>query len=421
MLFSCSTGKWPSALALSALALPASAHSTCPPTANCTTSPWHVLVRCKSQPKNTLYGNYALDCGWRLRPIQPSQAKKARKEQLWPFDATSQHASTSHNPLDPVDNSAHRLELLSLVNILGFSPSPSPASIFVPPSHHLPPFPGPLLQLRCIANQADTGRLSKHKTAAVTMSDLYLSRLRNWALSSPPVEWALHQVRELAIGAIKQGPVPKHVAFVMDGNRRFARNHKIETLEGHHLGFEALARVLEICYKSGAKVITVYAFSIENFNRPKYEVDGLMELAKVKMEQIMQHGEILDRYGAAVRVLGQRDLIRADVLEVFDRAEETTKNNGSCVLNICFPYTSREEITRSIRTTVEQFSSPHTPPPPPPQNTTFSETRIKQKILSKKLDSPEALSTIRETSPSPSMSRYDDHDDSVSTDRKSVV
>lgn len=247
------------------------------------------------------------------------------------------------------------------------------------------------------------------------MSDLYLSRLRNWALSSPPVEWALHQVRELAIGAIKQGPVPKHVAFVMDGNRRFARNHKIETLEGHHLGFEALARVLEICYKSGAKVITVYAFSIENFNRPKYEVDGLMELAKVKMEQIMQHGEILDRYGAAVRVLGQRDLIRADVLEVFDRAEETTKNNGSCVLNICFPYTSREEITRSIRTTVEQFSSPHTPPPPPPQNTTFSETRIKQKILSKKLDSPEALSTIRETSPSPSMSRYDDHDDSVST------
>jgi ditrans,polycis-polyprenyl diphosphate synthase len=75
------------------------------------------------------------------------------------------------------------------------------------------------------------------------MSDLYLSHLRNWIFSSPPAEWVAHQLHELAIGAAKQGPIPKHIAFVMDGNRRFARNHKIETIEGHHLGFEALARV----------------------------------------------------------------------------------------------------------------------------------------------------------------------------------
>ena len=86
-------------------------------------------------------------------------------------------------------------------------------------------------------------------------------------------------------------------------------------------------QVLEICYKCGVKVVTVYAFSIENFNRPKYEVDGLMELARMKLEQIVQHGELLERYGASVRVLGQRDLIRADVLEVVDRAVNTTKHN----------------------------------------------------------------------------------------------
>ena len=74
-------------------------------------------------------------------------------------------------------------------------------------------------------------------------------------------------------------------------------------------------------------MVTVYAFSIENFSRPKYEVDGLMELARVKLEQIVQHGELLERYGASVRVLGQRDLIRADVLEVVDRAVNTTKHN----------------------------------------------------------------------------------------------
>lgn len=70
-----------------------------------------------------------------------------------------------------------------------------------------------------------------------------MSKFRNWLLQSPPAEWALSTIRELLIGALRQGPIPRHVAFVMDGNRRFARNHKIETVEGHYLGFEALARV----------------------------------------------------------------------------------------------------------------------------------------------------------------------------------
>jgi hypothetical protein len=78
------------------------------------------------------------------------------------------------------------------------------------------------------------------------MSDLYLMHFRKWILDSPPAEWAINQVRELLIGALKQGPIPRHVAFEMDGNRRYARSHKIETIEGHHLGFEALARVKPI-------------------------------------------------------------------------------------------------------------------------------------------------------------------------------
>lgn len=159
------------------------------------------------------------------------------------------------------------------------------------------------------------------------MSDLYLSTITNWLFKSPPAEWMIKNARELLIGTLKQGPIPLHVAFEMDGNRRFAKNHKIETIEGHHLGFEALARVLEICYKCGVKVVTVYAFSIENFNRPRHEVGGLMAMAKVKLEQLVQHGELLDRYGAGIRVLGERDLIPADVLPYVDRAIEMTKHN----------------------------------------------------------------------------------------------
>lgn len=86
---------------------------------------------------------------------------------------------------------------------------------------------------------------------------------------------------------------------------------------------------MEVCYKSGVKVVTVYAFSIENFKRSKYEVDALMEMAKIKLSQLSQHGELLDRYGASVRVLGNRDLLRPDVLEVIDKAVNMTKNNGS--------------------------------------------------------------------------------------------
>lgn len=74
------------------------------------------------------------------------------------------------------------------------------------------------------------------------MSSMHLSQLSKWIFESPPLEWALNHVRELLIGALRQGPMPQHVAFVMDGNRRFARSHKIETVEGHNLGFEALAR-----------------------------------------------------------------------------------------------------------------------------------------------------------------------------------
>jgi ditrans,polycis-polyprenyl diphosphate synthase len=91
-------------------------------------------------------------------------------------------------------------------------------------------------------------------------------------------------------------------------------------------------QILEVCYKSGVKVVTVYAFSIENFKRSKYEVDALIEMAKVKLSQLSQHGDLLDRYGASVRILGQRDLVKPDVIEAIDKAVEMTKNNGEYVL-----------------------------------------------------------------------------------------
>lgn len=78
--------------------------------------------------------------------------------------------------------------------------------------------------------------------------------------------------------------------------------------------------------------MTVYAFSIENYNRPKFEVDQLMELAKSKLKQLTEHaGELFERYGTRVTFLGQRDLIRPDLLEVIEKAENMTKDYNMCV------------------------------------------------------------------------------------------
>jgi len=237
---------------------------------------------------------------------------------------------------------------------------------------------------------------------------MHLSHIRKWLWSSPPVEWSLNHIHELVIGALRQGPVPQHVAFVMDGNRRFARSHKIETVEGHHLGFEALASILEVCYKCGVKVVTVYAFSIENFNRSQFEVDALMEMAKVKLTQVSQHGDLMDRYGAKIRILGNRDLLKPDVMEAIDRAATMTSGNNDAVLNMCFPYTSRDEITTAIKSTVEDFSKPLSPQPKP-----FSQTRITQTIRSRHLSSSTSSSSLRASSPTPSMKS--DAEDSISS------
>ncbi|KAI5808079.1 putative undecaprenyl diphosphate synthase-domain-containing protein [Peziza echinospora] len=197
------------------------------------------------------------------------------------------------------------------------------------------------------------------------------SKAKKWLLSSPPIEWGVTMLQSAFINSVKQGPVPQHVAFVMDGNRRYARKSHLETAEGHSLGFEALARILEICYKSGVKAVTVYAFSIENFKRSKYEVDALMDIAKIKLHQLSQHGDLMDRYGASIRVLGQTSMVSPDVLEEIERATEMTKHNTKAILNICFPYTSRDEITTSIRNIVSLSTAP---PPSPPASPLHSDS-----------------------------------------------
>ena len=126
-----------------------------------------------------------------------------------------------------------------------------------------------------------------------------------------------------------------------------------------------------------------------------------MEMAKVKLSQLAEHGELLDRYGASVRVLGQRDLVRPDVLESIERAVDMTKHNGDAVLNVCFPYTSRDEITTAIRETVVEYSKPIARSSSTTSNSRnpFSQKHIEHNLRSQQLSSEPETTTTPSTSP----------------------
>lgn len=142
--------------------------------------------------------------------------------------------------------------------------------------------------------------------------------------------------------------VPRHVGFVMDGNRRYARKMEIEIKEGHEAGYLSMSRVLELCYQAGVETATVFAFSIENFKRSSLEVDNLMQLARERIRQLADKGELAEKYGIRVRVIGDLKLLPKDVYKEIRRTTDLTKNNTRATLNICFPYTGREEIFHSV-------------------------------------------------------------------------
>ncbi|KAG5679639.1 hypothetical protein PVAND_009196 [Polypedilum vanderplanki] len=163
-------------------------------------------------------------------------------------------------------------------------------------------------------------------------------------------ELKLSFFENLAIKIIKQGPIPKHIAFIMDGNRRWATNFNLNKSEGHEFGSEKLSKILKWCPKIGIKEVTVYAFSIENFKRSQDEVNAIMKLF---IRKLLEKEQELHEKGIKVKVIGNLDMLPNDVQKVVADAMLSTKDNSKLNLNIAFAYTSREEITNSIKTIVE--------------------------------------------------------------------
>lgn len=135
--------------------------------------------------------------------------------------------------------------------------------------------------------------------------------------------------------------VPKHIAIIMDGNGRWAKQRGKERYEGHLAGVESVRSVVRGAVRNGVKWLTLYAFSTENWGRPTAEVEAIMQLF---CRTVMNEGESLAKQGVRVLILGERTRFSEEVLEMIDRIETTTAEGSRLTLVLAFNYSSRREL-----------------------------------------------------------------------------
>jgi len=150
------------------------------------------------------------------------------------------------------------------------------------------------------------------------------------------------------------GPLPKHIAIIMDGNRRWSKKNNSQVQSGHSSGFDTLYDCLEWCLELGIEKVTVYAFSIENFKRSESEVQFLFKLALQKVALLLKEQELVNKYGICVRVLGDLQLLPQDVQDAFHDITEKSKSNTKAILNVCVSYTARNEMYHSVKSLCHQ-------------------------------------------------------------------
>jgi len=138
--------------------------------------------------------------------------------------------------------------------------------------------------------------------------------------------------------------MPAHIAIIMDGNGRWARARHRPRVYGHTQGVKTVRRVVEDASEIGVKCLTLYSFSTENWTRPKAEITALFNLLREYVESDL---DTLHSRNVRVRILGSRQGLSADLLQLIARVEETTKNNTAFSLNIAFNYGGRDELLRA--------------------------------------------------------------------------
>ena len=148
-------------------------------------------------------------------------------------------------------------------------------------------------------------------------------------------------------------PIPQHVAIIMDGNGRWAKQRGKERYEGHIAGVESVRAVVRAAVRNGVKWLTLYAFSTENWGRPAAEVEAIMELF---CKTVMGEAEELCRQGVRVKIMGERSRFSTKVLGMIDHIEQVTASAERLTLVLAFNYSSRREMVLGVREIAERVA-----------------------------------------------------------------
>jgi undecaprenyl diphosphate synthase len=178
------------------------------------------------------------------------------------------------------------------------------------------------------------------------------------------------------------GKVPRHVAIIMDGNGRWAQQHKLPRLSGHEAGRKSVKKVVQAAIAHGVRYLTLYAFSVENWQRPRDEVQGLMGLLRLVLrEELAEMG----KEGVRLRAMGRLQDLPEAVREELESAIEKTKANTKLDLILALSYGSRVEITEAVKTIAREVKSGQL------DAETITEETISQHLYTRGLPDPDLL------------------------------
>lgn len=187
--------------------------------------------------------------------------------------------------------------------------------------------------------------------AAVSAAPAPASAARTlWGAAKYLIKWPFYFAYEKYLQAkVGTWRLPRHIGIIMDGNRRFARQVGLGSpSRGHALGAEKLMDVLSWCYEMGISVVTVWSFSLDNFNRDTSEVEALLQLFEDKTRQMVHDSEVHDNE-VRVRYIGELGLLPEGLRKEIQAVEEATAGYQRFQLNIAMAYGGREEITEAFR------------------------------------------------------------------------
>jgi len=171
--------------------------------------------------------------------------------------------------------------------------------------------------------------------------------LKKWKNSEQPNQ-------SISVEELKKHEIPQHVAIIMDGNGRWAKKRSLPRMAGHHEGMKVVRRVTKLANQLGVKVLTLYAFSTENWKRPKLEVEYLMKLPEEFLSTFLP--ELVEQ-NVQVRVIGDLKQLPEHTRRAVTKAIEETKNNSGLILNFALNYGSRAEIVKAVQEIAQNYKN----------------------------------------------------------------